>query len=120
MDRHGAERAVDVPRTIQTDHAVETAHAVITEGIGKEAEGLDRAAGDALESGTLIDILQIDGGILARKVHPVRNDRRHRTLDHRYRLEHGIPTEVLEQEQVVECVHQIGTPRVPRRRLAGC
>ena len=85
FDGHGAHDAVNVPRAVDADIDM-TAHAVVAEVRFVEAEIFDGAAGHSLESGALIDIRQIDGGILLGEVDAIGDDRRAEGLVKGYRL----------------------------------
>ena len=96
VDGHGAERAVQIPRAILAEDAVESADVIVAEGVGEQPEFLHRAARNPFEARAFIDVLHINRGVLAGGIDLIRDDRRRRTLDDRNRLSRCEPRDFLE------------------------
>ncbi len=119
LDGHGAQHALDIPGSVQSDPVNLPAHAVIRILIGVQAELFHRAAGYAFEPVADVDVADEDIGVPALQVNSRRNDRRPWNRSQRNRLKEGIARLFAQQDHVVKNIHKINTPERVRMRFAG-
>ncbi len=117
VDRDLADHALDVPGAVHPHDAHRTAQVVVREVVREQPQRLDRASGNPLQPVTGVDVGDIHLGVAARQVDLGRNDRRRGRRAKRQRFEQRVVRQLLDQDHVVEHVHQVDAPQRLRSGL---
>ena len=107
IHRHGAERAAHVPRAVEADGAVQPALVLESEGVGVEAQVLDRSGRDVFQAGTFVDVSHVDLRGRASGNDAVRLRVRNRRLHERDGLAKIVPRLAQQAQFVVETVDEV-------------